>query len=215
MRGRTRSFFEDTSILLIILVVGVIAYQVYINFFETKDIEVPKKQIVKTEEFNTTKTVQTKKNTESNITKIEKNTTKPKKIKPEIKIKKIEKIENNITKKVQQIKESNKTKKENSQKEKIAKLVKNVDIKVLKNFIKETRKKINSVVKYDNNSSKTSLNIRVTILKDGNYEQLKFVSGNKELFEKNKKIISSVFPLTIDDKIVQEFPRYLRVKINN
>lgn len=58
-------------------------------------------------------------------------------------------------------------------------------------------------------------NIRVTILKDGNYEQLTFVDGNKNYFNLIKSSIIQAFPIEMDSSLKNNFPRYFRMKIQN
>ena len=57
------------------------------------------------------------------------------------------------------------------------------------------------------------VNIRVTILKDGRYEQLTFMDGSKDNFELFKPSITQVFPLQMNDTLKENFPRYFRMKI--
>ncbi len=57
------------------------------------------------------------------------------------------------------------------------------------------------------------VNIRLTILKDGRYEQLTFIEGNKDYFELIKPSLSQTFPVIIDDSLKANFPRYFRMKI--
>ena len=93
---------------------------------------------------------------------------------------------------------------------------KNVDKNALRNFLRKLKFDIASNIEknefYDSNESQ-KLKLRITVLKDGNYEALHFVNGNKELFDKNKKNILKVFPLEISDSIVNDFPRYVRISI--
>lgn len=56
-------------------------------------------------------------------------------------------------------------------------------------------------------------NIRVTILKDGNYEQLTFIDGNKNYFNLIKSSIIQAFPVEMDSSLKNNFPRYFRMKI--
>ena len=49
------------------------------------------------------------------------------------------------------------------------------------------------------------LKIRITVLKDGSYEDLRFVDGDKQLFEMNQSNIVRVFPLDIDEKFKMNF----------
>ncbi|WP_198306180.1 hypothetical protein [Arcobacter vandammei] len=55
--------------------------------------------------------------------------------------------------------------------------------------------------------------IRVTILKDGRYEQLVMTNGNSEFFNKIKSSISNSFPIEINNNLKNIFPRYYRLKI--
>ncbi|PRM89495.1 hypothetical protein CJ671_07460 [Aliarcobacter cryaerophilus] len=58
------------------------------------------------------------------------------------------------------------------------------------------------------------VNIRVTILKDGSYEQLTFLNGNSDYFNKVKPQIEEIFPLKIEENLKTHFPRYYRMKID-
>ncbi len=84
-------------------------------------------------------------------------------------------------------------------------------------FYQTIREKIYSNI--EKNIDKTSLknkesvNIRVTILKDGRYEQLTFMGGNKENYELIKNSIYNSFPVMMDESIKNNFPRYFRMKI--
>ncbi|MDY3201039.1 MAG: hypothetical protein RBQ84_08790 [Arcobacter sp.] len=84
-------------------------------------------------------------------------------------------------------------------------------------FYQTIREKIYSNI--EKNIDKTSLknkesvNIRVTILKDGRYEQLTFMGGNKENYELIKNSIYNSFPVIMDESIKNNFPRYFRMKI--
>lgn len=93
---------------------------------------------------------------------------------------------------------------------------KNVDKSDLRVFLRQLKFDIASNIdKSDaqNSDESQKLKIRITVLKDGNYERLHFVDGNKKLFDKNKENILKVFPLNISDSIVSEFPRYVRISI--
>lgn len=85
------------------------------------------------------------------------------------------------------------------------------------NFYKNLKETIYKNI--ENNVDKKTLksgsvvSIRVTILKDGTYEQLILTNGNKEFFNKIKQAISSSFPVSIDEPIKKLFPRYYRAKI--
>ena len=57
------------------------------------------------------------------------------------------------------------------------------------------------------------VNLRLTIFKDGRYEQLTLIEGNNENFELIKSSITQSFPVIIDDSLKANFPRYFRMKI--
>lgn len=57
------------------------------------------------------------------------------------------------------------------------------------------------------------VNIRLTILKNGKYEQLTFIEGNKDYIELIKSSLSQTFPVIIDDSLKASFPRYFRIKV--
>lgn len=93
---------------------------------------------------------------------------------------------------------------------------KNVDLATLRIFLRNLKFSMASnIVKRDdiNATESQELKLRVTVLKDGNFEDLLFVGGDKQLFEMNKENIQSVFPVRIDDKIKEDFPRYVRISI--
>ena len=84
-------------------------------------------------------------------------------------------------------------------------------------FFDKFEKKVYSNI--DRNFDKTTfkrgefVNIRVTILKDGSYEQLTFLNGNSDYFNKVKPQIEEIFPLKIEENLKSHFPRYYRMKI--
>jgi len=84
-------------------------------------------------------------------------------------------------------------------------------------FYKNIKERINFNI--DKNVDKTQtksgefVNIRLTIFKDGRYEQLTLVEGNNQNFELIKSSISQAFPVVIDDSLKANFPRYFRMKI--
>lgn len=85
-------------------------------------------------------------------------------------------------------------------------------------FLGDTKSKIlNSIL----NQSKVKLynsigyvKIRVTILKDGNFEHLKYMGGDKEFFNSIQDSIKHTFPIYIDEQIRYQFPRYFRMRID-
>lgn len=92
-----------------------------------------------------------------------------------------------------------------------------INKELLNIFLTTTKMSINNKIvgneTIDNLGQIIYLKIRVTILKDGSYEHLKYIGGNKELFDINKENIVQVFPVQIDEKIQDQFPRYFRTDI--
>ncbi|MCG3683563.1 hypothetical protein [Aliarcobacter butzleri] len=88
----------------------------------------------------------------------------------------------------------------------------NVD-QFFKNFERKVYDNINKNVDKSALRSGQFVNIRVTFLKDGGYEQLIYVSGNMGHFNLIKSSIEESFPVVIEDSIKGHFPRYYRMKI--
>ncbi len=128
--------------------------------------------------------------------------------------------EENISIEIEPIKENIIKQKTISQKEIIIQKAKKqfVNKETLNNFLKTVKKQINSKMiiddKIDITIQKDYLKIRITILKDGNYEELKYMEGNKILFDINKQNILKVFPVSIKEEIQDQFPRYIRHTIS-
>ncbi|WP_148625867.1 hypothetical protein [Aliarcobacter cryaerophilus] len=91
------------------------------------------------------------------------------------------------------------------------------EVSNIDDFFDKFDKKVYSNI--DRNFDKTTfkrgdfVNIRVTILKDGSYEQLTFLNGNSDYFNKVKPQIEEIFPLKIEENLKSHFPRYYRMKI--
>ena len=94
----------------------------------------------------------------------------------------------------------------------------NHEVSNIDEFFDRFEKKVYSNI--DRNFDKTTfkrgefVNIRVTILKDGSYEQLTFLNGNSDYFNKVKPQIEEIFPLKIEENLKSHFPRYYRMKID-
>ena len=190
MHGKTKSFFEDTSIILIAIGAIYGVYYLYSNYNSDLKAELPiEKTIVKIEKKELPKSIIIKKEVE----------------KPKVKITKLVEVKD-----IKQIIKE-------QPKKKVVKKEKNVDLKLLRSFLIETQFKIRQNIIYPTDTNETVqdrfLKIKITILKDGNYEQLKFVDGDKDIFDLNKENILKVFPLVIDEKIADDFPRYFRMNI--
>jgi len=220
MRGKTRGLLEDIAILGLC---GWCLYGGYNLFFGSEDrlVSADKstqkvittKQVVvtntqKQQDNNNTITSKTSKNNSSldknpNTSKYAKqhNKTNTKQANKQIS-KPISKPKQQITKTTQ---------------EKQTEKKKNVNLRSLYIFLANTKQKVYNSIdwsKANKDIQDNFLKIRVTILKDGNYEQLIFVDGDKELFEANKQNITKIFPLIIKDDIKDDFPRYFRMNFD-
>ncbi|RXJ94749.1 hypothetical protein CRU94_08260 [Arcobacter sp. AHV-9/2010] len=111
---------------------------------------------------------------------------------------------------------------ENEEQKKVPKNYKrdenSIDVKKSSELFTNFRNKVYENIKKNIPSSTLEkgkhVNIRVTILKDGGYEELIFVDGSIYNYDMIKEQIQNVFPLEIDESIKGIFPRYYRMKIN-
>ncbi len=90
--------------------------------------------------------------------------------------------------------------------------------RLINNFLRSTKDTINENIKQLLNIQTQSTNgytkIRVTVLKNGNFEQLKYMGGDKQYFESIKPAIVKIFPINMEERIDNHFPRYFRMQIN-
>ena len=203
MRGKNKSFLEDT---IILFVLGIIIYAIYSFFFASnEELEVQAEPAM----------VERNISTETSLDKESINNEKV----PAEKI--TEDIVQTQKEEPVQIDENNKDIIETIPDDKIE--VKKTEIPSVSEitdielFYKSIEEKIYANI--EKNVDKTSIkdntfvNIRVTILKDGRYEQLTFMDGNKDNFELYRSSITQIFPLKINDTLKENFPRYFRMKI--
>jgi glycerophosphoryl diester phosphodiesterase len=206
LRGKTRNFFENLSATFILggLIYG--GYSLY-NHLNTNEVDKNQPTISYTKELPKKEEKEPLQTTQKNISNNasdelllqETKTIVNKKV--DIKTPK-EIQEKNLAKKV----EKNKT----LTKEKIS---------TIRKFLKETENKINNNIaklniKKDEEKTK-SVKIRVTVLKNGDYEQITLSKGDKEFFNSIHPAIKNSFPITIDPIIDDQFPRYFRMEISN
>ena len=223
MRGKNKSLLEDV---VIISILGAIIFAIYFFFFSSdeknetvespqiieKQVETAKpepviNEIKKEEEVQKEKVVQQIENTNKPVvtTPVEQEKTTPKETeKPVIKpiIVQAEKItpkepENQPTTQIQT--------QELDEKARVEVFYKIIRDRIYSNIEKNLNK---STIK-----SGEFVNIRLTVLKDGKYEQLTLIEGNKEYFELIKPSIAQAFPANIEDSLKQSFPRYFRMKV--
>ncbi len=189
MSPKTRSVLEDAFIVLI--VIGII-YAAYHFLFNTKSetIKAPIQEV---------KTEQTIKKETSKI--IEKENI--------IEAQKIILKDN----KKEEIKTEEVPKKEEPVKEQVQKKI------TLESFYAQIEKqiysKIQKNVEQKDLENRKSTKIRITILKNGMYEQLRFMNGDKKYYELIRSSVVEVFPLNIDDSLKKNFPRYFRMEVKN
>lgn len=207
MRARNKSFLED---IFILLVIGVIIYVIY-NFLFSSD--------EKTEIVNNT-TIETKfeRNTNNESISIEKE-----KVIPEEMDKSINESQKEDSVQIENIsKDPDKDTTVVEENMDLKEIVKPINHQTgerptIELFYKNIEEKIYTNIEknIDRNLIKNGelIDIKLTILKDGRYEQLTFVDGNKEYFNLIKDSILQVFPVKINESLKEDFPRYFRMEI--
>lgn len=232
MRGKTKSFFEDTFILLI---VAVLIYGIYSFLFSSEEVKVQEAKTIVEKEvelnvnkepvINEIKVLNGIKDGSSNSEKIEEKVVELPKVEP-IQKEQVEDLNKNnetlpIERKIEEKIEPAKVeplKIEKNTTEAIKTTTQDSDEKIkVEAFYSTIREKIYANI--DRNVDKSLIkngefvNIKLTILKDGSYEQLTLVEGNKEYFELFRSSIKEAYPVRIDDSLRNSFPRYFRMKI--
>lgn len=233
MRTKTKSFFED---LFIIFIIGLIIYGIYNFFFSSSENELKLEELkssvekkieneilVKSstpeekpnEKVEEEKIEETIKQTQQEVTpiatptnieeKIENRNEKPKEI--------IERIETIPVLEKKSTKEEIKTKEKEVIPTTEALSTQEEDKAKIELFYEQIRAQINSNIDKSLIQNKEAVSIRLTILKDGRYEQITLTEGNKENFELIRPSITKAFPVKIDDNLKANFPRYFRMKI--
>lgn len=215
MRGKNKSFLED---IIIFFILGIIIYAIYSFFFASnEEVEIQNEPI--TVERNISAEEQNKDSINDEkvaAEKINEDIVQTQKEEP-LQIKETTKdiIENIPDEKI-------KTKidtKSEIKKTEITAETQSVNVSEITDvelFYRSIEEKIYANI--EKNVDKTLINngfvnIRVTILKDGRYEQLTFMDGSKDNFELFKPSITQVFPLQMNDTLKENFPRYFRMKI--
>lgn len=218
MRGKNKSFLEDVFILF---VVGVLIYAIYSIFFSSdeKIEQEENRTFIEKSVEETSKEIIDDKKIEDELQKKEDEviSQSPKEIVetdliPENKIIPETSKENSIKKEIIEPKviESSKPVVETN-----SDLTPNLtDEKAkIEAFYQTIREKINSNIDKSSLKNGEYINIRLTLLKDGRYEQLTFMDGNKEYFELVKPSIYKAFPVVMPNDLKNNFPRYFRMKI--
>lgn len=226
MRGKNKSLLED---ILILFTGGILIYFTYSFFFSSNEKEeiienpqtIEKKEEtitpqpiineIKKEEITLPKVenkVESKIENkveeiqkEKPLQKVEENTTKASPITPIPTPVVVEKIVQKEPEKPAVIEQT----KELDEKAKIDAFYKTIKEKIYLNIDKNIDKSLIKKGEF--------VNLRLTIFKDGRYEQLTLIEGNNENFELIKSSITQSFPVIIDDSLKANFPRYFRMKI--
>ena len=228
MNRKVKSFFEDFIIVIVLITVIYGSYSLFIDdsssTFESSQtavqtVEEQKQDIKEVTQDEAIKDVITDENPDNENTNdrvppafvqnnLEENNSKQIiENKPVEKVEKIENIENKTLEKQNQI-DNNSEKKLN--------LIENSKLEKEK-FYKNLKDKLYANI--DKNLDKTTFKdsvfaeIRITILKDGKYEQLLLTNGDTKFFNSIKNSISRSFPIEINPILKNIFPRYYRLKI--
>lgn len=242
MRTKTKTFFEDLLVLFVLGVIIYAAYSFIFSEEEENTFSENKQVIEKSvENINFSKQVdeikeeiekkveETIANTQKEATVIVEQTSNQESVnselveervvnKPEIEIAKIveEKPEEKaVLKEVEKKELTPEVQEKPVVSQTIEKQPEQIDDEKAKieTFYQTIREKINSNIDKTNLKTGEYVNIRLTILKDGRYEQLTFMDGNKEYFELVKPSIYKAFPVQIETSMKNNFPRYFRMKI--
>ena len=222
MQGKTKSFFEDTIIILVLAVIIIVGYTLYSKYQDKTSIDETLNStsksiekfitIIKKVPLEIQKILNAEQNSYSEVLFADTNTTNIKQINVEEQID----VNNTIQKIAPTIEDVNisSVTVSNTVEKTIAK--ETLDVILLRDFLKSLKSKLRKSIVQNSELNVTKnqkLRFRITLLKDGSYEQLKFIGGDKELFETNKENILQNFPVEIDSSIQQEFPRYIRINL--
>ena len=214
MKTKNKSFLED---IFIISIVGILIYSIYSFFFSSEEkVEIKE---TKTSIEKKIDAIIHKEPVVNEIKKEEEIVTPPKVEEPHTPVIETPKevlapVENVIeTKETPVIEEKIEQKVE----EKIAPVEVNDQKAKVELFYKTIKEQIYANIhkNVDKNQIRTgeAVEIRLTILKDGGYEQLSSTKGDNEYFELFRSSIKEAFPVKIDNSLKESFPRYFRMKI--
>lgn len=239
MRGKNKSLLEDA---LIFLVIGVLIYLAYSFFFSSnKEIIIEENNTNIIENKIENNPIEPIEKEEITLPKVEEKTIENRTIENKIEtlpepIKKEEIVTPKTLEKSVEVQKSNDEKTVNTSINTTNIVEKKVEIKEVEKPITSDQpsKELDDKAKVDafyktikdkiyfnieKNIDKTQIkkgefvNIRLTIFKDGRYEQLTLIEGNNQNFELLKSSIFQAFPVVIDDSLKANFPRYFRMKI--
>ena len=205
MKAKNKSFIEDVVILFIL---GIIIYFIYSLFFSTEE-KVEKVEIVENKTTIEKKiNIPTPKEPIINEIKKEEEIIPTPIVPTPVETPKVEtpKVENTVEPKANTlIEEKVSTPELTDQKVKVELFYKTIKEEIYKNIDKNVDK---SKIKVGEH-----VEFRLTILKDGGYEQLNSTKGDKDYFELFRSSIKEAFPVKIDNSLKESFPRYFRMEI--
>ena len=205
MKAKNKSFIEDVVILFIL---GIIIYFIYSLFFSTEE-KVEKVEIVENKTTIEKKiNIPTPKEPIINEIKKEEEIISTPIVPTPVETPKVEtpKVENTVEPKANTlIEEKVSTPELTDQKVKVELFYKTIKEEIYKNIDKNVDK---SKIKVGEH-----VEFRLTILKDGGYEQLNSTKGDKDYFELFRSSIKEAFPVKIDNSLKESFPRYFRMEI--
>ena len=205
MKAKNKSFIEDVVILFIL---GIIIYFIYSLFFSTEE-KVEKVEIVENKTTIEKKiNIPTPKEPIINEIKKEEEIIPTPIVPTPVEAPKVEtpKVENTVEPKANTlIEEKVSTPELTDQKVKVELFYKTIKEEIYKNIDKNVDK---SKIKVGEH-----VEFRLTILKDGGYEQLNSTKGDKDYFELFRSSIKEAFPVKIDNSLKESFPRYFRMEI--
>lgn len=215
MKTKNKSFLED---IFIISIVGILIYSIYSFFFSSEEkVEITE---TKTSIEKKIDAIIHKEPVVNEIKKEEEIVTPPKVEEPNTAVIETPKevlapVENVVEKKETPLVEEKIEQKEVE--EKIAPVEVNDQKAKVELFYKTIKEQIYANIhkNVDKNQIRTgeAVEIRLTILKDGGYEQLSSTKGDNEYFELFRSSIKEAFPVKIDNSLKESFPRYFRMKI--
>ena len=205
MKAKNKSFIEDVVILFIL---GIIIYFIYSLFFSTEEkvekVEIVENKTTIEKEIN----IPTPKEPIINEIKKEEEIIPTPIVPTPVETPKVEtpKVENTVEPKANTlIEEKISTSEITDQKVKVELFYKTIKEEIYKNIDKNVDK---SKIKVGEH-----VEFRLTILKDGGYEQLNSTKGDKDYFELFRSSIKEAFPVKIDNSLKESFPRYFRMEI--
>lgn len=215
MKTKNKSFLED---IFIISIVGILIYSIYSFFFASEEkVEITE---TKTSIEKKIDAIIHKEPVVNEIKKEEEIVTPPKVEEPNTAVIETPKevlapVENVVEQKETPLVEEKIEQKEVE--EKIAPVEVNDQKAKVELFYKTIKEQIYANIhkNVDKNQIRTgeAVEIRLTILKDGGYEQLSSTKGDNAYFELFRSSIKEVFPIKIDNSLKESFPRYFRMKI--